>query len=458
MASKPSEEDIDEYIGRFTTLMPQPLDRLTSPDSGSTGGSAHAASSSARGNRYAYGRGGDARGRPCPLFSCLTAHERRPGDDSRAAAGHAGLLLDTAAEPWREHAHRLRLRPSLARRVRVLWTRAGLLWLLGAAWALSLGVWSCQIIGVAAEPIPFSLGYDGLGSLLAWGAAIVACAAGLGAVSGRVATPARLGFGAFALGTGVVGAHALALAPLGSQPGIIWRLLPLIAAVAGAAGEKWHCMMGLGAFFRGGDRTRPATLPWQLTAALVLGATLVVSEQLVISAADTRPANRRRPTPARSPRRPWCFWPRPGSISLLLLGLIFSILEARLRKSLRRVETELQRQLLSRRPDPPAQSPDVRRHPGAGGAASRAERRADGAAVHRPGRLQDGQRHVRPPHGRPHAARDRGAPEALSRARRPDRASRRRWSSWSPSATTRAPKTPASSPSGCNHRSASPAT
>src|SRR5665213_1891361 len=129
----------------------------------------------------------------------------------------------------------------LARRVRVLWTRAGLLWLLGAA--------------------------------------IVACAAGRGAVSGRVATPTRLAFGAFALGTGVVGAHALALAPLGLQPGIIWRLLPLIAAIAGASGG---CMMGLGAFFRGGDRTRPATLPWQLTAALVLGATLVVSEQLVI--------------------------------------------------------------------------------------------------------------------------------------------------------------------------------
>lgn len=25
MAGKPSEEDIDEYIGRFTSLMPQPL-------------------------------------------------------------------------------------------------------------------------------------------------------------------------------------------------------------------------------------------------------------------------------------------------------------------------------------------------------------------------------------------------------------------------------------------------
>ena len=85
----------------------------------------------------------------------------------------------------------------LARRVRVLWTRAGILWLLGAAWALSLGIWSCQIIGVAAEPLPFSLGYDGLGSLLAWGAALVVCFAGLGAVSGRVATPARVAFGAF---------------------------------------------------------------------------------------------------------------------------------------------------------------------------------------------------------------------------------------------------------------------
>ncbi len=227
----------------------------------------------------------------------------------------------------------------LARRVRVLWTRAGILWLLGAAWALSLGIWSCQIIGVAAEPLPFSLGYDGLGSFLAWAAAIVACVAGLGAVSGRVATPSRLGFGAFALGAGIVGAHALALAPLGLQPGIDWRFLPLIAAIAGASGG---CMMGLGAFFRGGDRTRPATLPWQATAALVLGATLVASQQLVIGAAvlgeQVSSANAGQVSPATL-----TLLASLGSVSLLLVGLIFSILEARLRLSLRRAETELQR-------------------------------------------------------------------------------------------------------------------
>ena len=227
----------------------------------------------------------------------------------------------------------------LARRVRVLWTRAGLLWLFGAAWALSLGIWSCQIIGVAAEPVPFSLGYDGLGSLLAWGAALVACFAGLGAVSGRVATPARVAFGAFALGTGMVGAHALALAPLGLQPGIDWRFLLLIAAIAGTSGG---CMMALGAFFRGGDRTRPATLPWQATAALILGATLVASQQLVIGAAglgdQVSSANVGQVSPATL-----TLLASLGSVSLLLVGLIFSVLEARLRLSLRRAETELQR-------------------------------------------------------------------------------------------------------------------
>ncbi|HEY4958644.1 MAG TPA: MHYT domain-containing protein, partial [Caldimonas sp.] len=103
----------------------------------------------------------------------------------------------------------------LARRVRVLRTRAGALWLLGAASAMAIGIWSTQVIGIAAEPLAFPIGYNGFGTLGVWAAALIASLAGLGAVSGRVATPARVAFGAFALGTGMVGAHALALAPLG---------------------------------------------------------------------------------------------------------------------------------------------------------------------------------------------------------------------------------------------------
>ena len=44
-------------------------------------------------------------------------------------------------------------------------------------------------------------------------------------------------------------------------------------------------MIALGAFFRGSDRTKPATLGWQMTSALVFGASLVASQQLVLGAA-----------------------------------------------------------------------------------------------------------------------------------------------------------------------------
>src|SRR5215217_7646725 len=71
----------------------------------------------------------------------------------------------------------------LARRVRVLRTRAGALWLLGAASALAIGIWSSQVIGIAAEPPPFVFGYHGFSSLGVWAAALVASLAGLGAVS-----------------------------------------------------------------------------------------------------------------------------------------------------------------------------------------------------------------------------------------------------------------------------------
>ncbi len=173
---------------------------------------------------------------------------------------------------------------------------------------------------------------------MVWAAAFVASLAGLGAVSGCVATPGRVGFGAVALGIGAVGTHALALGAARPDAGSRWQLLPLVAAFAGAAGG---CMVALGAFFRGGDRTRPATLGWQTTAALVFGVSLVASQQLVLGAAGARRADRLGPRRAADlgdagPARVG----RLGGAARV--GLLFSIVEARLRRSLRRAETELE--------------------------------------------------------------------------------------------------------------------
>jgi diguanylate cyclase (GGDEF)-like protein len=227
----------------------------------------------------------------------------------------------------------------LARRVRVLRTRAGALWLFAAASALAIGIWSSEVIGIAAEPPAFAFGYRGLGTLGVWTAALIASLAGLGAVSGRVATPGRVGFGAVALGVGAVGTHALALAPLGLVPGVDWQILPLVAAFAGAVGG---CMMALGAFFRGGDRTKPATLGWQATSALVFGISLVATQQLVLGAAGlTEQTASLHADGVSSPTL--VLFASIGACVVLGVGLLFSVLEARLQRSLRQVETELQR-------------------------------------------------------------------------------------------------------------------
>jgi diguanylate cyclase (GGDEF)-like protein len=101
-------------------------------------------------------------------------------------------------------------------------------------------------------------------------------------------------------------------------------------------------MMALGAFFRGGDRTKPATLGWQTTSAAVFGFTVVATQQLVLGAAgigDQTAASHADGVSSTT----LVLFASIGSCIVLGVGLLFSVLEARLRRSLRQVETELQR-------------------------------------------------------------------------------------------------------------------
>jgi len=100
--------------------------------------------------------------------------------------------------------------------------------------------------------------------------------------------------------------------------------------------------MALGAFFRGGDRTKPATLGWQPTSAAVFGFTVVATQQLVLGAAgigDQTAASHADGVSSTT----LVLFASIGSCIVLGVGLLFSVLEARLRRSLRQVETELQR-------------------------------------------------------------------------------------------------------------------
>ena len=310
----------------------------------------------------------------------------------------------------------------LARRVRVLRTRAGALWLLGAASALAIGIWSSQVIGFAAEPPAFAFGYHGFGSLGVWAAALVASLAGLGALSGRVATPGRVGFGAFALGIGAVGTHALALSPLGLAPG---HRLADPAAGRGVCGR--------------GRRLHD-------------GARRVLPRRRSHPAGDARLADdvgvRVRHHPGRDPatrarRRGPCRADRLDAQRGRVVGDAGPLrVGRRVRDPQRRAAVLGPRGApapvaapgrdraaaaqLPRRSDRAAEPAHVRRHARPGGAAGAQHAAAAGGPVHRPRRLQAGQRVARSRDRRPRAARDRGAPEALRATRGSCRPSRRR--------------------------------
>jgi hypothetical protein len=188
--------------------------------------------------------------------------------------------------------------------------------------------------------VSFRLGYDGAASLTAWAVALAVGLVGLGAMSGKIATQrVRVGAAHVRARLRHRRCRTLSLNALGLRPGIDWQLLSLVAAVSGACGG---CMLALGAFFRGGDLSSRRPCNRQTIAALVLGATLVGTQQLVAGAAGlvTQTASAQLDPIASSTL---ALFASVGSIALLVVGLILSILEARLRLSLRRAESELQR-------------------------------------------------------------------------------------------------------------------
>jgi len=224
----------------------------------------------------------------------------------------------------------------LVRRVRAVRAANGLPWLLGAAGALALGLWSSQILGVAAEPLPFAVRYAALGTVGAFAAALIVALAGLGAVAGRVVTPLRIVFSAGLLAVGVVSVQALTLTQIVFQPGIDWNVAFLIEGCAVAAAGAG---VSLAAAFRG---DRSPSLPWRLASAGVLGATWMVSQQLVVRAAGL--ADQQASGHVGGLAAETLFGlASVGSTALLMVGLLFSAVEARLRRLLRSAEAELQR-------------------------------------------------------------------------------------------------------------------
>ncbi len=215
-------------------------------------------------------------------------------------------------------------------------------WLMGAALGLGTGIWSVHVISLAARALPFELAFRPWGALGAWMAAVVVGLAGLGWAAARVAPAGTVVIGTAVLGLGVVSAQVMALLTLGLRPGIDWRLgaLGLALLVAWLGGG-----LAMGLEHRRAKLGRYGLLAQQALAALLLGASVVLSQHIVTGAAGlplrTLPADA-----GRIPAAALSLLATVGSISLLLAMLLSSLVAARMQASLRRAQGELHKHSL----------------------------------------------------------------------------------------------------------------
>jgi len=113
--------------------------------------------------------------------------------------------------------------------------RAVLLWRVGGAFAMGIGVWSMHFIGMLAFELPIELGYDLSITFLSLLIALLSSGFALWLVSQPSLPWAQLVLGALIMGAGISAMHYSGMAALRMQPGIVYDAA-LVAASLGIAG------------------------------------------------------------------------------------------------------------------------------------------------------------------------------------------------------------------------------
>jgi diguanylate cyclase (GGDEF)-like protein len=230
-----------------------------------------------------------------------------------------GVMSAQLAFAWLEHAPARDL-PARLRR------------LLGAGLSLGTGIWSVHVLAASFDPVGFAVGHDPLAELAVWLLAIGASMAAVGLPGARRAAVPPWVPAACSLGSAVVVLQMLGMLTSGWRPGIEWRTGSLLLAwLACAAG----CLLAFGLFHTLCELDRRAMAWGRAAAGLILGASVVFSQHLVVVAADL------------SLQRASVFVDNPleGALTVLaslgaacLLGALLALLRRQVRTQVARVE------------------------------------------------------------------------------------------------------------------------
>jgi len=213
-------------------------------------------------------------------------------------------------------------------------------WRAAAALALGTGLWAVQVISTSAQPPPFAVGYHPLGAGLAWVLALAVSFAGLLLADGRIGqrdAAWRVFVAAAVLGFGAVAVQAVAMSTADFRPGLLWRidrLMPaLVVAIAG-------CGLALALVARVRPQSARSKVSRDGSAALVWGATLVLSQQLVVAASGLA-AQRHSANHLALSADALSLLASIASLVLLLGLMLLSQIESRMRATLLKARDEL---------------------------------------------------------------------------------------------------------------------
>ncbi|RXZ32923.1 bifunctional diguanylate cyclase/phosphodiesterase [Oxalobacteraceae bacterium CAVE-383] len=131
----------------------------------------------------------------------------------------------------------------MANRIALNRNTAARWWLAGGSLAMGIGIWSMHFIGMLAFRLPIPLSYNIWLTLLSLVVAIAVSAFALWQVSLPQLPYRRLLGGALAMGAGIAAMHYLGMASMHMSPGIIydarWFALSLLIAVGAAGAALW---------------------------------------------------------------------------------------------------------------------------------------------------------------------------------------------------------------------------
>ncbi|NJM68774.1 MAG: hypothetical protein HC862_00355 [Scytonema sp. RU_4_4] len=130
----------------------------------------------------------------------------------------------------------------LSKRVQLAWKWRGLLWLLGGAIAMGVGIWSMHFVAMLAFELPQPVTYDVWTTLLSLLFAVLASSIALSLLSRSISTPILIG-GGICMGIAIASMHYTGMAAMRLQAKLEYDIrlvsLSVIIAIIASFAALW---------------------------------------------------------------------------------------------------------------------------------------------------------------------------------------------------------------------------